>query len=329
MITCRTWADIWLNEGFATWAEAYWYESDGGYNAYKSDINGDADYYLASNPGWAISNPAWAINTPSNGILFNYAITYMKGACVLHQLRYVLGDSLFFKALQGYCADSALKFQSATIADFVAKVNGAAGGDFNWFFDEWIFQPNHPVYQNTYNFQNIGGGHWNVNLQITQVQADPAFFKMPVEVKIRFIDATDTIIRCMNDANYQQFTWTFSKQPVFLQFDPFRQIVLKTASTIVGLPGEVSTGPGSAMLQIFPNPVTSGTSIGFEIGEPWQVTVEITNLPGTRVMKPVDGYYLPGKHQAEVDCSGLAPGNYLCTLAAGNLRQFRKLVIVR
>jgi len=75
--------------------------------------------------------------------------------------------------------------------------------------------------------------------------------------------------------------------------------------------------------------LTSVTSIGFEITEPSHVKVEITNLFGIRVMKPIDGYYHPGRHQTEIKCSGLEPGNYLCTITAGDLLQTKKLVIVR
>src|SRR4030066_89317 len=109
MITCATWADIFLNEGFATFSEALWSESKGGYAAYKKDINDDANYYLSANPGWAISNPNWAVTTPNTNTLFNYAITYAKGACVLHMLRYVLGDTLFFNGLKSYATDTFLK----------------------------------------------------------------------------------------------------------------------------------------------------------------------------------------------------------------------------
>ena len=66
MITCATWADIWLNEGFATWSENFWWEQSGGYSLYKTYMNNDADSYLSGNPGWAISVPAWATTTPSN-----------------------------------------------------------------------------------------------------------------------------------------------------------------------------------------------------------------------------------------------------------------------
>src|ERR1035437_6119509 len=74
MITCGTWADIWLNEGFATWTEAFWIEKTAGYSGYKSSINSDASWYFSYNPGWAISVPDWAIHTPGVDTLFNTAI---------------------------------------------------------------------------------------------------------------------------------------------------------------------------------------------------------------------------------------------------------------
>ena len=94
-VTCGSWADIFLNEGFATFAEAIWLEKDGGFTAYKNEIDYDASSYLGGNPGWPIVNPSWAFTPPNVNQLFNFAITYAKGACVLHQLRYVMGDSHF------------------------------------------------------------------------------------------------------------------------------------------------------------------------------------------------------------------------------------------
>jgi aminopeptidase N len=146
MITCATWSDIWLNEGFATWGEAFWQENTGGYNAYKADIDAYANNYFQGNPGWAIYVPSWATSPPSNDTLFNFAITYCKGACVLYQLRHIIGDPLYFAALQSYCADTNLKFKSAITPDLVSKFNTVTGEDYNWYFDEWIYQPNHPIY---------------------------------------------------------------------------------------------------------------------------------------------------------------------------------------
>jgi hypothetical protein len=233
MITCATWADIWLNEGFATWSEAFWMEHYGGMNAYKQRINDYAGGYLANNPGWAVVVPDWAIHTPPVGILFNYAITYEKGACILHQLRYMLGDTLFFHTLQAYATDTNLRFRNATTADFNAKVNEVTGQNYDWYFSAWVYQPNHPVYQNSCDFQDIGSGQWKVNFLTSQIQTNPPFFPMILELKIQFADSTDTTFRVMNDSNNQNFSWTFNKQPVNFQFDPGNQIVLKQTKTLI------------------------------------------------------------------------------------------------
>jgi len=327
MITCGTWADIWLNEGFASWSEAFWYESYQGYPGYKSLINSYANDYINQNPGYPISMPSWATHTPPNDTLFNWAITYAKGACVLHQLRYVLGDSLFLGTLQAYCADTTLKYRSAVIPDLIQKVNQVTGMDYQWFFDEWIYEPNHPVYQNTYNFTDMGNGEWKVNLFITQIQTDPPFFKMPFELRIMFSDLTDTIFRTMNDANYQQFTWTFNKKPVLFMFDPSKNIVLKEGNTLVGIEPVTGNSNKVHLLQNFPNPISDKTNIIFEINESMHVKLEITNIIGKQVLIPVNEFKGTGKYSYEIDCSSLEPGIYFYTLKAGEDTQTRKMII--
>lgn len=235
MITCDTWADIWLNEGFATWSENFWWERTGGYTAYKNQINSDANSYLGSNPGWAISEPSWAVTTPGAGTLFNYAITYAKGACVLHLLRYTIGDSLFFASLQAYANDTNLRFHSASIADFNDKVNLVTGLDYDWFFNQWIFAPNHPVYANKYCFENLGSGNWDVRFLVSQTQTNAPFFQMPIILKIHFLDNSDSLIRVMNTHNNEEFVWTFAKQPTTFTFDPGNEIVLKQATLTQGV----------------------------------------------------------------------------------------------
>ncbi len=235
MITCSTWADVWLNEGFATWTENFWWEKSGGYIAYKNGINSDASNYLAYNPGWAISVPSWATTTPDLNTLFNYSITYAKGACVLHMLRYTLGDALFFASLQAYANDANLRFHSATIADFNNKVNSVTGQNYDWYFTQWIFAPNHPVYANQYYFENLGSGNWDVRFLVKQTQTNAPFFQMPIILKIHFQDNTDSLIRVMNTSNYQEYSWVFSKQPTSFSFDPGNEIVLKQATLTQGI----------------------------------------------------------------------------------------------
>ena len=231
MITCATWADIWLNEGFATYCEALWYEYTSGYAAYKNDIISDKNSYMSGNPGWPIYNPQWAITTPDVNTLFNYAITYAKGACVLHMLRYTLGDSTFFRLIKTYATDSRYKFKSITTADFVNLVNEATNQDLTWFFNQWIYSPNHPIYQNTYSISSAGNGNWFISFTAKQTQTNTVFFKMPVIIKITFSSGPDTLIRVFNDRNNQTFSFMFNRQPVNVIFDPNNDIVLKSATT--------------------------------------------------------------------------------------------------
>jgi aminopeptidase N len=329
MITCATWADIWLNEGFATWSEARWFESDGGYLAYKADIDQNANYYLSANPGWAISDPDWAVTTPDPEVLFNYAITYTKGACILHLLRNVLGDSLYFATLQSYAADTNLRFKSAVIPDFMAHVNEVSGGNYDWFFNQWIYQPNHPVFQNTYNIQDIGGGEWKVNLFIKQVQSNPSFFKMPVDIRIRFANGSDTLVRIMNDFNYQQMAWTFPTRPTALDFDPFTEYVLREGTTVVGITEDHGAGSGTYLSQNMPNPVLNSTRIIYEINESMHVKLEVTDLSGRSILIAVNTRKEAGRHVAEIDCSTLSPGVYAYVLTTGGSRQVKRMVVTK
>jgi len=115
------------------------------------------------------------------------------------------------------------------ISDFKNSMAAASGQNLDWYFDQWIYQPNHPLYQNGYYFlQN--GSNWEVGFRAKQTQTKTVFFKMPIEIKITFTTGADTLIRVMNDVNNQMFYFTFTRQPSTILFDPDNQIVIKTAT---------------------------------------------------------------------------------------------------
>jgi len=291
MITCGTWADIWLNEGFATYLEAIWFENTGGYTSYKNDINADASSYLSGNPGWPMYNPQWAIVTPSTNELFNTQITYYKGACVLHMLRYTLGDSMFFSAIKSYATDSAggFKYNSAVTDDFTAKISAAAGQDLSWFINQWVKEPNHPVYGNYYNFTSLGGGLWKARFIARQTQTNSAFHKMPLVLKLSFSSGSDTTVRIMNEYNNQIFDFTFNRQPTALVFDPNNDIVLKQGSTTLNntLPNITHSPAGDQLINIWPvalNAVVTSTS---SLDSVWVVWYKNTVTNTKEFMLPV------------------------------------------
>lgn len=328
MITCGTWADIWLNEGFGTYCHALWLENKNGYTAYKNKMNSLANTYLVQNPGWPVYNPLWAIQTPPSYQLYNTAICYNKGACVLHQLRYVVGDTVFFNILNEYATDTNLMFKNAVTLDFIEKCNLVSGQDLNWFFDEWIYAPHHPAYENIYEIKNLGGGEWKVILFIEQVQTNTVFFKMPIQVRINFNDGKDTLIQVMNDTNPQQYEFIFTKQPVTLLFDPLRNILLKQAMTIVGIEDQAHK-KGFDLYQNDPNPFKDYSLIHYSVAQPSMVRISVLDNSGKQILQPVNRKHEAGTYTFVLNSENLPRGIYYCRMEAGRYCKTIKMVIVK
>lgn len=314
MITCASWADIWINEGFATWCEANWNENNLGYQYYKAEIQNYAMDYKINNPGWAISVPEWAVSPPESFVLFNWQVTYEKGACILHQLRYLLGDTLFFSTLRTYAADTTFRFKNASIPDFNTKVNEMSGENYDWYFTDWLLQPNHPIYNNTYNIVNLGGGQWKVNFHTYQEQSIPEFFRMNLEVNVRFTDGTDSTFRFMNNVDHQSYEWFFDKQPVNLIFDPHGDIVLSENTTTVGIidhPAALNL----RMVSCVPNPAQEQTTITFETDREDTYRAVLTEMNGKTLSTLSLGDLPQGRHSFSIDCSHYPQGMYLYTIS--------------
>lgn len=328
LITCGTWADVWLNEGFATYCQHLWLEHSEGYLAYKSSMNTIASSYLGANPGWPLYHPEWAIKTPPGGHLYNTAITYYKGACVLYQLRDVLGDSLFFEVMKSYATDPRLMYGIAFTEDFVTIAEKASGKDLNWFFDQWVYSPDHPVYQNTYQIDSTEDNHWRVALTIRQTQTNTVFFKMPVRILFRFTDQSDTLVAIHNDTNPQEFAFHFTKKPVELVFDPYRNILLKQATTVLGTP-ENQGLTKSFLFQNEPNPFSERTMVRYRVEKSGPVIISVIDAQGKKVMEPVNRIHLPGSYRLTIERGSMEPGIYFLKMETTDHFEKIKMVVIR
>ena len=331
MISPSTWADIFLNEGFATFSESLWEEvkPGGGYTAYKDNITGDANYYKSFNPGWAIYNPQWAIITPSVNQLFNTAITYSKGACVLGMARYVMGSDNFFNALKAYTSDPRYRYKSCSVPEFIAKMSEAYGQDLSWFFEQWLYFPNHPVYANTYSIRSFAPGTSSVDFTFKQTQTGTTYFKMPVELKFRFAAGGDTTITVMNDANNQKFTFDFPKQVTAVTFDPDNNILLKQGNTVVSVLDEDNLPTDLVLYPNWPNPFNPETVIGYELPSTGEVTIAVYNALGENLALLVDGVQEAGNHKVTFNASNLPSGVYFAVLTTGGRVLRQKMMLLK
>jgi len=208
MVTCKTWSDIWLNEGFASYSEALYQEWKSGVSAYQSWMNG-----MIYTGGGTI----YVYDTSNVGMIFHGGRSYDKGAWVVHMLRHVLGDATFFDALAEY--RNQYLYKSATTDDFRVVCEQVSGLDLSQFFSDWIFGTYYPRY--TYAFYTVpDGDSVGVKVKIDQLQlSPPQVFNMPID--LRFTDGVETrTLVVNNDERSQWFDLKLSFEPTSMVLDP-------------------------------------------------------------------------------------------------------------
>jgi hypothetical protein len=244
-------------------------------------------------------------------------------------LRYVLGDSTFFKALYLYASDTLqFKMKNSETDDFTQFMTSATRQDLSWFFDQWVKKPNHPVYFNQWSIDNVSN---TVSMKITQTQPDPAFFKMPVQIKVSFLNRADSIIRFMDTVNAQIASFSFANKPIDVVFDPYNQIVLKKSTTVqvTSVHDDRYFPLHFSLEQNYPNPFNPETRFLYSIPQNRHVTLKIQDLLGRTIAMPIDQWEEAGIHSYEWNASSLPSGIYFYTLTAGHFSETRKLVLLK
>ncbi|MBS1715780.1 MAG: hypothetical protein JST30_15745 [Armatimonadetes bacterium] len=183
MVTCGSWADIWLNEGFATYAEAIWEEqqNNGSFTAYRNEM-------LANYPS---SVDAKVLRTNLNDVNHIFSGTvYYKGAWVLHMLRGVIGYENLKATLAQYRAHKL--WQSAVTEDFATEASAVWGRDLTFFFDEWIMNGGAPDYQYNWRDDTVNGQH-RLRLGLWQNQSTRGYGLITMPVRFRVATTNGTV----------------------------------------------------------------------------------------------------------------------------------------
>ena len=223
-ITCGSWKDIWLNEGFATYLSGLTVENIDGEDSFKS-WRQQKNNSITSQPNGAVYLTDQ--DTLSVNRIFSGRLSYNKGSMVLHMLRKKLGDTDFFQGLQDYLATPALAFDYAKTQDFQDAMELSTGATLDEFFSDWIYNQGYPIYAINWN-QNGN----QLKLDVSQTQSDPSvdFFEVGVPVRIvgTLGETLDVVLD--NTTNNQQFfeTVNFTIQDVL--FDPDYHLISKNST---------------------------------------------------------------------------------------------------
>lgn len=245
-ITCGTWKDIWLNEGFATFMDELLIEHFDGNTAGIVNRTDMINYIISSVGGAVYLTDEEALD---ENRIFNGRLSYYKGAMVLNMLRLKMGETDFFRGLRSYLDDPNLAYKTAVTTDFIAHMETIYGSSLTEFFNDWIYNQGYPSY--TITAQNIAVGQVRVTVNQAQSHNSVSFFEMPLPLKFTGSGGQVFTTTIENTANHQQFVINVPFVVTGVVFDPEKHIISKNNIVTLG----TNNFDTEKEITVYPNPV--------------------------------------------------------------------------
>jgi hypothetical protein len=285
-----TWADIWLNEGFATYSDALFHEYSQGWDAFYDRMQAFKEHYFEEDEEYRFSvyDPEYMWS----------ATVYQKGGWVLHMLRHLLGDDDFFGGLRYYGTEH--PYETAVTAELIDDMETYTGEDLGWFFDEWVYLAGYPEFK--YSWTVDGGDRSQVFVVIRQIQETDDLtpvFKTYVDLTADTPSGEETITVWVGDDN-EQYNLEFSDTVNHLYFDKYGWLLCTIVdSTPVTLDYFEAEG------------ITGGIELTWAVRESYDVTG--FNLyrtrPGTKTGSiKINAELINGESPYIYEDKGLTPG---------------------
>jgi aminopeptidase N len=322
MITPANWHHLWLNEGFATYSVGLYLEK-------KSGIAVLMNYMNQNNlSAKSATGTLYLQDTTNVDNMFDFKRIYAKGASVLHMLRHVLGDSVFFNSLRSYVGDSRFRFGNTTTEDFKEVCETVSGLPLDYFFNEWIYGEKYPQY--SYSWEAIpdtSGYLVTIRIQQTTGTNNPEFFTMPVDFRL-IGTGLDTTVVVWNNSADQYFSLYISTIPTSVQLDPNNWILHSV--TLSGIEDEQVEVPTKFKLeQNYPNPFNPSTTIEYLVTSSEFITLKVYDVLGDEVATLVNQEKPAGRYEVEFNASKLSSGIYFYKLQAGSFIETKKMVLLK
>ncbi|MBI4393197.1 MAG: HEAT repeat domain-containing protein [Euryarchaeota archaeon] len=220
LVTTKSWEHIWLNEGFATYFDALFYEHKHGKDEFQYHMLANAKSYMDEDSNSYRRPVVTNMFTDPEDMFDRH--TYPKGAWALHMIRYALGDALFWKAINHYIKKNAGK--NVETNDFKIAIEEATGRNLDWVFRQWLYKAGHPEYEVKWSW-NDGVSAVVLNVKQKQtVTEDTPMFRMPVEILVETEKRTKTFKLDVEKAE-QTFHLVVDSKPKLVQFDPDQWIL--------------------------------------------------------------------------------------------------------
>jgi len=288
-ITCGSWKDIWLNEGFATYLAGLVIEDLDGEETFKSWRQQTVSS-ITSQPGGAVYLTDQ--DTTSISRIFSSRLSYNKGAMVLHQLRKKLGDNDFYQGLQDYLTTPELAYDYAKTDDFITAMELSTGEDLDEFFDDWVYNEGYPSYE--VNWSQNGN---QLQLTLAQTQSDESVSFFEAGVPIRILGSLGESIDVVLDhtINNEEFLETVDFTVDEVLFDPDYHLISKNNTVTLG----TDDYDFNTEITLYPNPTTSL----IHIEKPEQTTIN-----SIKIYNSLGQLLLEQNWSPQVDLTALSSG---------------------
>ncbi|NVN96424.1 MAG: T9SS type A sorting domain-containing protein [Bacteroidetes bacterium] len=305
-VTCATWSDIWINEGFASYceylaAQNLWSQQEAQQHMLQKHNN------IMSHPDGSVYIPPY-LAVDENRI-FDGRLSYDKGAAIIHNLRFeVDNDSIFFQIFKMV----QIRFKDSTITglDFKAVAEELSGKNFNDFFNQWYYGEGHPIIDIVYGQKNdtlIMNVH-----QLTSAAITP-LFKMNMEYKVKF-STCDTIIKLYHQANTETFKIPMQKQVKGLEIDPNNWVVNGNGSIKLIADTEVVS------FVVFPNPCSD--YLQFYLRNNGNYKISVFDVTGQNIMSEIN----INTEMIKLNIQNLEKGIYFLQISDGVNKNVEKFV---
>jgi aminopeptidase N len=206
LVTTESWANLTVNESFATYSVYLWFEHKYGKDKAAAHMYKEIQTYLQSESEDKIL------------VRFHYhdkedmfdTVSYHKGNAILHMLRDVLGDDAFFEGLRKYLNDH--KFGTAEAHELRLALEKVSGRDLNWFFNQWYYGSGHIKAIVTYDYNTIN------NTVTVNINQQDKIFTFPLSIDI-YESTTKSSHNVWVDSKQNSFTFPFNRLPKLINID--------------------------------------------------------------------------------------------------------------
>ncbi|MFI5251574.1 MAG: M1 family metallopeptidase [Bacteroidota bacterium] len=215
LITPKNWIHSWLNEGFATYAEAL----------YREHLEGIVGYHQYMNSLMNVKNGRYegsVIGQSDTSYWDAFSMrVYNKGGIILHMLRGIMGDDKFFQAMRNYIANPKYRYANAETDDFINECELVYGSSLRWFFNEWVYAYTPTIDRPEYSYDwnsAPSGNSYDVKLNILQKTTSLLLYKMPMNITVS-TESSIANFAIVDSLASQNFIFQTADKPRFIELD--------------------------------------------------------------------------------------------------------------